>query len=601
MYARQPAGVGAAVRALVAVALVAVAANIAYLPFFQQYVPQIAGVAWVDTPSPWGAWLGMWGGFVVPTLAMLAWLLWPAPRQRVWLVVVIALLIVGVVATSERIALPDAPWLVWLNSPRLWLLSVVLVVAVALLIRPMPRPIWFAVWLVCVGWAVALGVELVYIRDHMDGGEWYRMNTVFKFGMHTWVLLGIAFAVVIGQVWATVLRAPTWVRALVVGVSAVPWLLGAMFPVVAIPNRTAYRINADQVWTLNGLQFMQTGSYQAYDRTIAFVSDYEALQWLRSNVTGVPVVLQSSNEFYRDYGVRIAANTGLPTVVSPLHESEQRDGSVVARRDADVVEFYRGTDSGRKLQILSRYRVAYVIVGPIERAVYGDAGIAVVEQLPQLREVARFGETAIYQVAPNVIAIAPVGASDDIETGDVILVPPPDANENRLNADQLETLEEAFRADTSNIDVMMLLVDAYRQQGRSVDVIATIEVTLQEYPSDVMLLHLYGDALLEAGLIDEGIHVLRSAVTEEPSPGNLNKLITGLIQAGLFEDALREISDAQQVYPDFIDFLVSQGQIYELMGNLEQARQSYQEYLAQAPEDALFREDVRRALANLER
>lgn len=601
VYARQPAGIGAVGRALIVVALVAGVANVAYLPFFQQYVPQIAGVALVTTPSPWGAWLGMWGGFVVPTLAVLAWLLWSAPRQRLWLVVVVALLIVGVALTAERITLPDAPWLVWLSSPRLWLLSVVLVVAVALLIRPMSRPMWFALWLMCVGWAVALGVELIYIRDHMDGGDWYRMNTVFKFGMQTWVLLGIAFAVMIGQVWATVLRAPTWVRAVVIGVSAVPWLLGAIFPVVAIPNRTAYRINADQVWTINGLQFMQTGSYQAYDRTIAFVSDYEALQWLRANVTGVPVVLQSSNEFYRDYGVRIAANTGLPTVVSPLHESEQRDGSVVARRDADVVEFYRGTDSGRKLQILSRYRVAYVIVGLIERAVYGADGIAVVEQLPQLREVARFGETTIYQVAPNVIAIAPVGASDDIEVGDVVLVPPPDANENRLNADELQALEEAFRADTSNIDAMMLLADAYRQLGRGADAATTIDTTLQAHPDDVMLLHMYADASLEGGLVDQGIRALRTAVTVDPSPGNLNKLITGMIQVGLFEDALREISDARQVYPDFFDFLVSQGQVYELMGNLEQARQSYQEYLAQAPADALFREDVRRALANLER
>jgi Tfp pilus assembly protein PilF len=452
-----------------------------------------------------------------------------------------------------------------------------------------------------VGWAVALGVELIYIRDHMDGGDWYRMNTVFKFGMQTWLLLGVSLSIIAGQLLTTVARVPAWVRPVVLGVSAVPWLMGALFPVVAVPNRTAYRINADQVWTLDGLRFMQTGSYQAYDRTIAFVSDYEALKWLRTNVSGVPVVLQSSNEFYRDYGVRIAANTGLPTVVSPLHESEQRDGRVVARRDADVVEFYRGTDIGRKLQILSRYRVAYVVVGPIERAVYGDAGIAVVEQLPQLNEVARFGETAIYRVAPNVVAIAPVGASDDIEAGEVVLVPPPDANENQLNADELTALEDAFRADTANIDAMMLLSDAYRQLGRSVDAATTIDTTLQSHPDDVMLLHMYADASLEGGLVDQGIRALRTAVTVDPSPGNLNKLIGGLIQAGLFDDALAEIGDARTAYPEFYDFLVSQGQVYELMGDLGQARQSYQEYLDQAPADALFREDVQRALANLER
>lgn len=601
VYARQPAGVWSVVRALAVVALLAGIANIAYLPFFQQYVPQIAGVAWVETPSSWLSWLGMWGGFVVPTLAVIAWVVWSAPRQRLWVVWFVGVALIGIFVALGVVPMPEAAWLEWLSSPRVWLLSVVCMLAVVLLMRPLPPHLWFALWLLCVGWAVALGVELIYIRDHMDGGDWYRMNTVFKFGMQTWLLLGVSLSIMAGQLLTTTARVPAWVRPVVLGVSAVPWLMGALFPVVAIPNRTAYRINAEQPWTLNGLQFMQKGTYQAYDRTIAFHSDYEALQWLRASVSGTPVVLQSSNEFYRDYGVRIAANTGLPTVVSPLHESEQRDGTVVARRDADVVEFYRGTDIGRKAQILSRYRVAYVIVGPIERAVYGDAGIAAVEQLPQLSEVARFGETAIYRVASNVVAIAPVGASDDIEMGDVVFVPPPDADENRMNADELQALEETFRADTGNIDAMMMLADAYRQLGRSADAAATIDATLQGYPEDVMLLHMYADASLEGGLVDQGIRALRNAVTIDPSPGNLNKLITGLIQAGLFEDALREISDAQQTYPDFFDFLVSQGQVYELMGNLDQARQSYQAYLDNAPEDALFREDVRLALANLER
>src|SRR5262249_61933755 len=64
--------------------------------------------------------------------------------------------------------------------------------ALALLSRRLPAATWFTVWLAVLAWAVSFGIELFYIRDHLDGGAAYRMNTVFKFGLQAWILMAVA-------------------------------------------------------------------------------------------------------------------------------------------------------------------------------------------------------------------------------------------------------------------------------------------------------------------------------------------------------------------------------------------------------------------------
>jgi YYY domain-containing protein len=51
--------------------------------------------------------------------------------------------------------------------------------------------------LLVVGLAVALGVELVYLADHLNNSPMYRMNTVFKFYIQVWVLLAAGGAVAV--------------------------------------------------------------------------------------------------------------------------------------------------------------------------------------------------------------------------------------------------------------------------------------------------------------------------------------------------------------------------------------------------------------------
>jgi uncharacterized membrane protein len=56
----------------------------------------------------------------------------------------------------------------------------------------------FLALLLSLGLGIVAGTELVYLRDFLQGGDWYRMNTLFKFSVPAWILLGLAGGVTAG-------------------------------------------------------------------------------------------------------------------------------------------------------------------------------------------------------------------------------------------------------------------------------------------------------------------------------------------------------------------------------------------------------------------
>jgi YYY domain-containing protein len=583
-----------AVWAVVQVALIAAVAYVGYLPFFQQYVPQIGGIAQVTTQSPWAPWLAMWGLFVVPAIVAAVVIAW----QNRWMQIVVASVLVLLAVVGLTVPLWGAwatPIAAWLGDPRIWLVGFMLLVLPFLLKRQSDHQLWFGMWMIFVAWAVALGVEVIYIRDHMGDGDWYRMNTVFKFGVQSWLLLSVGIATLLPVLWERLRQMHRAVLPVVAAAMIVPVVMGASFTIIGIPNRMAYRMNADQAPTLDGLAFMKTGTYNTVDRDIPFVSDYNAIQWLNSNVKGLPVIMQSSIEFYRGYGVRIAANTGFPTVVSPLHESEQRNGDVVGKRDADVIDFYRSTDIAQKSRLLSRYRVGYVIVGPIERAAYGKEGTDAIASIGSLREVYKSGETSIYQVSPNIVQVPPQGSVNGDDTTPAVSFPsePPPPPED------LSELEQKFAADPSNVDVMIALVDGYRRQQRYEEATTIVAQNQTTHPGDVMILHMLGDTAMEARLYDQAIQAYRDAVTASDNGGNANKLINGLINANRIDDALTESTAAIAKYTDFFDLYITRARIEEMIGDYEAAKADYQAYLDKAPADSGLRSEAQDGLNRL--
>jgi len=108
------------------------------------------------------------------------------------------LVLVGVVAVVLAIA-----WAISLKSILVLLLGTGLVLALNTRHSPLKLFTWM---LLLLGLAIALGTELIYIRDFLDNSPWERMNTVFKFYYQVWTLFALggalAFAQLVERVYA---------------------------------------------------------------------------------------------------------------------------------------------------------------------------------------------------------------------------------------------------------------------------------------------------------------------------------------------------------------------------------------------------------------
>jgi len=228
------------------------------------------------------------------------------------------------------------------------------------------------------------GVEFVALR-----GDIGRMNTVFKFYLQAWVLLGLASAiaaVLLLQRWRP--RAPAvepaagapgrWRWGPLGWAAAGAFLLAGclIYPVQATPVKLALRF-APLPPTDDGMAYMQAAVYHDRGQALPLASDYQALLWMQDEIPGSPVVLEANTGLYK-WGSRVSIYTGLPTVIGwDWHQRQQRGdfAPMVQERLTDVQRMYETPQVSELLPLLRKYRVEYIYVGPLERAYYPEAGL----------------------------------------------------------------------------------------------------------------------------------------------------------------------------------------------------------------------------------
>ena len=216
--------------------------------------------------------------------------------------------------------------------------------------------------------------ELIYLKDGM-GADYFRMNTVFKFYMGAWVMMGLAAAVIAGR-WLSSLRLPCAIP------SALKWICisGVVICLSLIPALMPLTYGYGS-GTLDGAAWLA-------DR---HPGDAAAIRYLGS-LEGDLLIVEAIGEDY-SYASRISSFTGIPTILGwPGHEIVWRsDDGWYNRRIADVRTIYE--DPVKSPVHLREYGITHIIVGAPEEEQYRV-------QLPQTDLILLFDEggTAIYQV-----------------------------------------------------------------------------------------------------------------------------------------------------------------------------------------------------------
>ncbi|HEU5381945.1 MAG TPA: DUF2298 domain-containing protein [Ktedonobacteraceae bacterium] len=256
--------------------------------------------------------------------------------------------------------------------------------------------------LLLVGLALGLGIELVYIRDFLDGGDYARMNTFFKFSMQIWLCLAISGALAIGQLWGSL-------RGLVKRIWSLLLLLLLLGGSTFLISGTYARVQDHQ----NLVDYQKPVRSARYTPTLdgfAFVRVWypghaEAITWLNEHISGSPVLLEAAAPYDFTWFGRVAVYTGLPDVVGWTgHEGEQRYGSQPTNRLTDVSLIYTTSSSALALELLHYYHVRYIYVGDLERQAYAsssNAGLLKFERMVQegsLQLVYRWDGVVIYKV-----------------------------------------------------------------------------------------------------------------------------------------------------------------------------------------------------------
>ncbi len=666
-------------QAVVLAGLTAIGGMAFYMPFFDHFYALVSGIGLVRDGTRAGEYLAIYGLFLAILLPVIIGALWRLlPRRRVTqeanpavsgppehtiaeepplvmhttdapaepatipgatpsrqtfafrslvnarrLVVVIAMLLLLLTLVQPVLGL------------QLWLGVLLISGALLLLPRRIAPATWFAFLLATLAWAVSLGIEVIFIGDHLMGGDAYRMNTVFKFGMQIWTLMALAAAISLPLLLRGLRRVggkPARAAGLVVLTTLIA--LTALFPLIGLPNRIANRFPVETGLTLDGLAFLEQAEFtyncEAFGGCepnvdtlqIDLQPDAAAIAWLNDNITGTPIVLQSNLWFYRAYGIRVAANTGLPTVISALHVDEQRDPTIAQIRNDDIDMLYRTTDLETTLRLLAKYGVNYIYVGSIEHTFYNEAGLAKFAEMEGTYLDQRYTSPGvqIYQVS-NIPSVYAEPETYDFAADEPITRPPPplateeerdpvepmpaeeaattgDPAEPAQPAADLAALEEQVAANPENSTPAFGLAERYRAAGRLDDAAAVLEVTAEANPGDIGMHHLWGDILAEAGRYEEAEAVYMLAARNNPTAGNWNKLATALLGWGELEKAEMALSQALSIDDTASEPYYRMGQLYRQQGNDEQAISALQAYLQLAP-DGLYNQEARQLLAEI--
>ncbi len=238
----------------------------------------------------------------------------------------------------------------------------------------------FVLLLIFISTLLLIFPEFFYIKDIYPAH--YRANTMFKLGYQAFMMLGIVSAYIFMRIKQ--LQKGNFKIFVFNIFFLVLFFIVAIYPTFAI---NSYYGNLQTYRGLYGLSWM-ADQYQ---------DDKKAIEWIRMNVTGQPVIVEANGDSYTDYD-RVSANTGLPTIIGwPVHEWLWRGSyDEAGKRIPDVSAIYESKDLTQTKNILKKYNAEYIFVGSLEREKYKNLDEKKLESLGKV--VFESGRTKIIKL-----------------------------------------------------------------------------------------------------------------------------------------------------------------------------------------------------------
>jgi len=378
---------------------------ILFQPFSKWFYQAYGSVDfWKYGHTPVGSYLTQWGVFL---FFIVSWMTWETRQwmaetplsaleklrpYRALLQILVFLLVAAIlVLLILKIAIA------WLVLPLgAW-------ATILILKKDMPDVKRAVLFLVGTGLVLTLVVELVVLR-----GDVGRMNTVFKFYLQAWVLMGLSAAAAFGWLLTEIPKwrfnwQSTWYF-----FSTGLVICASLFLILGGMDKIKDRWAPDAPHTLDSMTYMEYSTYADFGVDMDLSQDYRAIQWMNQNVSGSPVIVEANVTEYH-WGSRFTIYSGLPGVLGwNWHQRQQRvlSSNTVFQRVDEIAAFYKTPDPVLAVDFLRKYNIRYIVVGQLERAEYrdpenADAGLMKFERYNGTlwTEVYREGQTVIYSVA----------------------------------------------------------------------------------------------------------------------------------------------------------------------------------------------------------
>ncbi|MDG6257830.1 MAG: DUF2298 domain-containing protein [Methanomicrobiaceae archaeon] len=227
------------------------------------------------------------------------------------------------------------------------------------------------------GLGILVLIELFYLKDNM-GETYYRMNTVFKFSMVAWMLMGVSAFAFIAE-WAERRGIAPTVR----GRRQWAALAAVVLVILILPFALPDLSYGHGGMTLDGLAYLEK----------QHPGDAAAMAFLRT-LEGDIILVEAEGGDYSYYS-RVSSSTGIPAVIGmPFHEQMWRgSGGDVGARMADVRAIYERPD--KTAALMEGYGATHLYVGEAERERYR---VSIPEG--ELEEVYSAGGVQIYRLPP---------------------------------------------------------------------------------------------------------------------------------------------------------------------------------------------------------